>query len=847
MLFFLGVMPWATAQKVPKEKDNKKANKVYANLGYAEYIKLQGNKDIAKYDTETLLKLGTSYRKTGDFKNTERVYKYLAEHNTEEASYNLYYAQALQSNGQYALAKKYYKIAQEKAGGDEKIASIAAQGAKACSQINAFQARGKVIVKNEKELNSPYLDFSPTFYNDGLVFVSSRTGASSEKIDYWLNENCMDLYQSNPENGIFKTPVAFSDALNSKFHEGPLAFADGGQKVFFTRNNFNNGKRGNSDDKITKLKIYSANNVKGIWQDVEELTFNNKNIDVCHPTLSADEKVMVFASSQGENSQGGMDLYVSYLDGNVWSAPVNLGAEINTAGNEVFPYIHSDGSLYFASNGKGGLGGLDIYMAHLIPNQTDAKWEIPFNLGTPFNSSKDDFGLIMTADKKTGYFTSNRPGGKGQDDIYSFWLEQPIELVQPVPTYPMNICVFDKANNKRIEGATITMNPISTIPSVTTRAIVFTPIEEGSNAYKLLLNEDQTNQQPQFYTNKEGVAAVSMGAGLSYQVEAIKNGFSLGKEIFTMPLTGDTKDTEYCIGLDQSNPIVANSLVNPPAASANPYASSQGVKQGDNIPYYDPNTIFEEGKPYVRGTIMHDEYGRPVANSDITLLNRCTGEEEIVKVDKTGQFGFALECGCEYVVKAHKNNFIGENQIISLLDEKDCAKPIELKMTIAPGFDKMGNPIKIGNQNFSQSIKTGDMIELKNIYYDFNKSNIRKGATGDLDDLAAIMQRFPSMKIELSSHTDSRASKEYNQKLSTDRANNAKQYLLNKGIDVSRIKAVGYGELRLKNRCADGTSCSEYEHQRNRRTEVFVTSFDKKDHIKVFYENNEPVIVNPKK
>jgi outer membrane protein OmpA-like peptidoglycan-associated protein len=217
----------------------------------------------------------------------------------------------------------------------------------------------------------------------------------------------------------------------------------------------------------------------------------------------------------------------------------------------------------------------------------------------------------------------------------------------------------------------------------------------------------------------------------------------------------------------------------------------------------------------------------------------------VYNIDETGRFAFSLDCGCDYVLKARKDRFIGANKVLSLIKPEDC-KPTVTELLMTPGFDRLGEPISIAGRTITETLKEGDVLELRNIFYDFDKYDIREEASKDLDRLAALMQQFPSMKIELSSHTDSRGTNEYNNTLSTNRAKSAKAYLVKKGIAEDRVVAIGYGEQRLRNKCTDGSNCSEYEHQRNRRTEVLLTAFDQAEYIKVYYEKNEPTVVDPK-
>lgn len=866
---------WAQKNK----GNNPRAERYFKDLGYAQYIELMGGGDWSKYSQETLVNLGTSYRKVGDFKNAEKVYRSLIEGEDNTPLHRLYYAQALQANGYYFKAGEEYKkchkalSASEDSSDDER----AIEGYQACSQIASFKAEGQVSIRNVEELNTPKLDFSPMYYKDGLIFVSSRKLASLETVDHWLNENCMDLYYA-PLNGTrFSTPNSFSDQLNTKFHEGPVSFTDDEQKVFFTRNNFKNGKRGRSDDKITKLKIYSAVLKKGLWKDITELPFNGDNIDVCHPALSADERVMVFSSSEGKGAQGGMDLYVSYWVGNNWTEPVNLGPEINTEGNEVFPYIYKDGRLYFSSNGHGGVGGLDLFTATSMGDDTLTKWAFPINIGAPFNSPHDDFGFILNTEGTEGYLTSNRLGGKGQDDIYQFKLNATsLETVKPKPLMPIEICVYDKATNIRIEGATVSIRKANAaalsdemrkqmgITDGKNIILSLTPVKDGTNEYRIKLNgnndlvdtETKNAEAEEYRTDDEGTFLYSLYASEEYVFEVKKAGYLDVQEYFLMPADSDLE--EFCVGIRKRTNMLANSNSNKPNNSNNPTDPNDpdgtNAPNGGNPNYaIDPASMvgpdgqpIPTDQPYIAGVILNKEYNRPLPRTEVTLLNRCTGEESVVTVDKTGAFAFPLECGCDYVVKARKNNFIGSNKVLSLVSAADC-KPIITELLMTPGFDKLGEPIVIAGQTITESLKEGDVIQMRDIFYDFDKYDIRDDASPDLDRLVGLMQQFASMTIELSSHTDSRGTDKYNDELSSNRAKSAKEYLVRKGIAADRINAIGYGENRLQNNCKDGADCSEFEHQSNRRTEVLITAFDQAEYIKVYYQKNKPTKVDPKR
>ena len=216
----------------------------------------------------------------------------------------------------------------------------------------------------------------------------------------------------------------FAKKINTKFHEATPIFTNDGKTVYFTRNNFTDGNRGKDTKQSTLLKVYKATLEGEDWIDVKELPFNSDQYSVAHPTLSADNKILYFASDM-PGTLGQSDLFkVSINSDGSFGNPINLGNTINTEGRETFPTITKNNELYFASDGHPGLGGLDVFVSKLDKNE--AFTEV-LNVGEPLNSSKDDFGFVINTENKTGYVTSNRDGGEGNDDIYRFKETKAIE------------------------------------------------------------------------------------------------------------------------------------------------------------------------------------------------------------------------------------------------------------------------------------------------------------------------------------------------------------------------------------------------------------------------------------
>lgn len=266
------------------------------------------------------------------------------------------------------------------------------------------------------ELNTAQSDIGPTFYHEQVVYASTRDKNSFVK-RVWETNNLpyFDLQIANQTyGGELEDSKFFKRGFNKKYNEGPATFTKDGMLMAFTQNHY--------DSKgVKKLNIVTSRLEPKGWTEPYLVTFNNPTYSVGHPTLTKDGEMMYFASDM-PGGFGGTDLYVVQKTDEGWGVPQNLGNKINTAGNEMFPYIHKDGMLFFSSNGhEGGLGGLDVYVAHL---QGDIE-----HLESPVNSSADDFSFILTSDHSSGYFCSNRDGGKGSDDLYYFTNTKKFEIV----------------------------------------------------------------------------------------------------------------------------------------------------------------------------------------------------------------------------------------------------------------------------------------------------------------------------------------------------------------------------------------------------------------------------------
>lgn len=325
---------------------------------------------------------------------------------------------------------------------------------------NTESVFGIVDVGNLKAINSEDLDYCASLVGDGVIFTSTRqhhqTNAEAKKRKNWKKKLSTLFYAELGADGKLDRPRPLEGDVNDRHHEGSASFTKSGDKMFFNRNAASKNKKG-----VIHLKIFSATRAEGVWGDVKELPFNGDDFSTCHPAISADGQRLYFASNR-KGGFGGMDIYVSHFKRGKWSEPINLGPVINSSGNEVFPFISENDILYFSSDAQGGLGGLDIFRSKKHTADSERTWRHKQNLGKPFNSDEDDFAFYINDENSAGLFTSSRTGGKGRDDIY-FWqlkakpifnagIDLPLEKDMPISPQPLP---FDP------ETITVTNNEIT--------------------------------------------------------------------------------------------------------------------------------------------------------------------------------------------------------------------------------------------------------------------------------------------------------------------------------------------------------------------------------------------------
>ncbi len=390
-----------------------RANSLYDSKSYMEALeKYEAVLKKDKSNSEALRKIADCYRLNNNTLKAEEYYAQLYTLQKASSEEVLTYAQQLMSNGKYDKAKEV--LASPLVSADSRAINYS----KGIAQLSAYYADSlSVKVKNEIALNSDENDFCPVLLKNDIVFTSTRQRAEWIRQEHsWSNKVYNLIYSAKKEGGSFSKPKEFSKEYSSNYNDGPVCFSSDGKKMIFTANSLSENKKPSKAD-IVRLQLFTAtfDGEENSFQGLEVFGFNSDAYNCAHPALSADGNTLVFSSDM-PGTLGGMDLWSCALESGKWGTPVNLGEKINTKGSEVFPSLDANGTLYFSSNGWDGLGGLDLYNA----TSSAGKWNAASNMNAPFNSAKDDFGITLDKEGKTGYFSSNRTSKNGDDDIFSF-------------------------------------------------------------------------------------------------------------------------------------------------------------------------------------------------------------------------------------------------------------------------------------------------------------------------------------------------------------------------------------------------------------------------------------------
>lgn len=408
-----------------QDKKTERAKEDFKSYAYAEAIESYEQLVKEGFSSEEIYKnLGDAYYQKADYNAAAHWYEQLFElpDATIDSEYYYKYAQTLKSNGDYTASDAWMQKYSEGNSADIRAFKFT-QNKNYFEKIKANSSRYDIY---NLAINSTSADFAPSFFGQKLIFSTARdTGSILRNVHKWNNKPFTNLYSANAdENGMYTSTEQLSKKLNKKTHESSTVFTKDGTTVYFTRNNSKNGRFSRDKDGLSRLKIYRAYLRDNEWEDIVALPFNSDGYSAAHPTLSTDEKKLYFASDM-PGTYGKSDIFVIDIneDGS-FGVPKNLGNQINTESRETFPFVTSENVLYFASDGHPGLGGLDIFATRI----NDLNNIYIVNVGEPVNSKQDDFSFIINEYTRKGFFASNRNGGIGSDDIYSFYEKEEIIL-----------------------------------------------------------------------------------------------------------------------------------------------------------------------------------------------------------------------------------------------------------------------------------------------------------------------------------------------------------------------------------------------------------------------------------
>ncbi|MFT3884135.1 MAG: OmpA family protein [Flavobacteriales bacterium] len=707
-------VPGAQAQKLKTRMADRYAEVFdYPNMAviYADIVQ------SGKATADDYRKLAFAYRRTGRLDLAAATYSQLLTMGTPSVQDMRDNADVLRELGRYSDAMVWYKrIAQEVPG--DAIAQAYAEDPNVFQRLKRDSTRNQV---RNLPINSAEADLGVAIMDDLLLFSSARgEGVGGKTLYKWDDEPFLNLYTALLKGETATDPMVMRKDVNSRYHDGTASYDSTNHRLYFTRDNYFYGTLNKAKDGQLKLGIFFSDVQPGEfgqkeWSGLAEFEHNDPEYNTGHPSVAPGGRRLYFVSDR-PGGLGGTDIWYCEALGRQWGAPVNLGAPVNTAGNEMYPFISSDSVLYFTSNGHPGLGGYDLFSSRLTPAGPGKVT----NLGYPVNTTSNDIGIVLLKGDTAGFFVSDRPGGKGSDDIYGCTIHPPATR--------MFVRVIEKG----------------------------TGLPVGEVALDLRDDAGRFVDDAKVETMDPGKFTITAPYRSGYVISAARNGYK-----------------QNIVEVDPMKDDLDNIVIE-----------------------------LEKYDYAAEGTVMHGETLAPIAGAKVQL---CSATDEVLEEAVTGadgRYAFALKPETDYRLKVDKEGFFKQSARITTKGRTSTVIRTDFKLF----------PLEVDQ-----------VVRLDNIYYDVAKWNIRPDAALELDKLVQTLQDNPSVKIELSSHTDCRGKDAYNMTLSEKRAKSAVEYVVKHGIAKDRIVSKGYGETKPVETC-ECTKCTEDQHQRNRRTEFKVLS-----------------------
>ena len=701
---------------------------------------------------------------------------------------------------------------------------------------------GKYTIKNVK-INTKYSDFGTTFYGkDKVVFASPKEGAVIAKTTWdGNNQQFLDLFSAeiDSKEGELKNKKRILGEVNNKFHEGVVAFTKDQKTVYFDANNYSKkGKVIKDSTGTVNIQLYRADVLKsGEWRNVVKLSFNSDQFSTGHPTLSVDDKKLYFISDR-PGSIGKTDIFVvDILDDGTFGTLKNMGPKINTTEREMFPFISDENYLYFSSDGHQGYGELDVFASRIF----DTTVSEAINLEEPVNSKKDDFAYIINDTNDKGYFSSNRPGGKGDDDIYTFVADPPLKI----------------EGSQAIEGI---------VKDIDTDLII-------AGATVELLDKDGKKLEKQITSETEGAFKFDANSDTDYTLEVKAPGYL--KEQVDIRTDNETDGPPLEIGVKMDPELrVENEKI---MININTiyfdfdkwYIRSDAAIELDKVIAVmkeHPSMIIESGshtdsrareaynqilsEKRAKATVDYIVAGgidrnriRARGYGEMQLVNNCSSFVKCSRAEHqlNRRTEFVIVNDDDRFVQVNKQpeNVVVDQNDISNIPETDKEQleevvsnevkeveedQVDTDASFAKEYVKTKEDKTKYEQFDGQVIRKtkNKYIKIDPIYYDYDSWSLSSRELEEIADVAEIMQDNPEIKIEVQVHTDSKNTEKHNQLLSNKRAKSVVSYFISRGIKSDRIFGKGFGEEVLVNKCKSFVKCSKEEHQANRRMEFMI-------------------------
>ena len=689
-----------------------RADRYFERAYYSDAIPLY-KKNLPTNKSAKLVKnLADSYYNTFAMKAAARWYGYLIDNYADSVDESYYFKlnQSSMAIGDYERAHQimlnYYASKKD-------IATVEKLKRDFVYMDNVAAIGERFNIEN-LTLNTTASEFGAAKVDSNLMYSASRKNTELfTKLYRWNNQKYLDIY-TQPIDEINKgdsLSIALPGLVNSKMHEATFAITKDRKTLYFTRNS-----KQRSDSKISNLKIYKAEFIDGAWKNITALPFNSDDYSTEHPALNADETRLYFASDR-QGGFGSFDLYsVTLGTDDFYGNPINLGEEVNTEKKEQFPFLDAQNNLYFASNGHRGFGLLDVFLAKKNGNG----FANPDNLGLPVNSGYDDFSLWMDSDGKTGYFSSNRPTGKGSDDIYAFTEIKPLNIED---------C------KQFIAG---------TLIDLTTGM----PLANG----KVILKDAEGIIVGTIITKKDASFKFLVTCNSRYRVEGTKGGYEANSRVV---------ETD-----DERNAVKDGSLTL--------YSVEERKRQ---------KALTLEQKKFEAEKLAIEQVETQLAEEKTAEEIRIQQEQQDIANEREAK------------------------QIAEMKRLQKIERTIQKEVALVKKDDKI-------------------IIETEEIHFDYRLWYLRRESRERLAKVIQIMKDNLGIVLEIGTHTDIRGNADYNQDLSQRRADSAKDFLVKSGIKADRVIAKGYGESRPIVKCPSEESCSEEDHEWNRRCELVVVQWN---------------------